>query len=95
VEVAHRGAIRRLGAGSEVILSLGAIHTPKVLMRSGIGDEDELRGIGIPVSNICPASGEISRIMLALTVSGRIANQTVVLWSKRLSSRRVRPSWTH
>src|SRR5262249_12211376 len=42
VKIALQGATRRIGAGSEVILSLGAIHTPKVLMQSGIGDQDEL-----------------------------------------------------
>ena len=38
-----KGKAHRIGAGVEVILSLGAIHTPKVLMQSGIGDEQELR----------------------------------------------------
>ena len=37
VEVIHGGAIRRVTADAEVVLSLGAIHTPKVLMQSGIG----------------------------------------------------------
>jgi choline dehydrogenase len=32
-----------------VILSLGAINTPKVLMQSGIGPEKELRKHGIPI----------------------------------------------
>src|SRR5437867_5065212 len=32
VEVAYEGKIRRIGAESEIVLSLGAIHTPKVLM---------------------------------------------------------------
>jgi len=36
-------------AGSEVVLSLGAIQTPKVLMRSGIGDTEQLRSFGIGV----------------------------------------------
>jgi choline dehydrogenase len=39
VEIAYRSAIYRIGAAVEVVLSLGAIHTPKVLMQSGIGDE--------------------------------------------------------
>jgi choline dehydrogenase len=36
VEVAHDGKVLRIGARLEVVLSLGAINTPKVLMQSGI-----------------------------------------------------------
>jgi choline dehydrogenase len=43
------GKTQRIGARLEVILSLGAIHTPKVLMQSGIGDEVELKRLGIPL----------------------------------------------
>ena len=43
VEIAYNGKIRRIEARFEVVLSLGAIHTPKVLMLSGIGDEAELQ----------------------------------------------------
>src|SRR6201981_3453423 len=39
VEIAFDGKIQRLTAGLEVVLSLGAMHTPKVLMLSGIGDQ--------------------------------------------------------
>jgi choline dehydrogenase len=49
VEFVHDGELRSVGAGSEVVLSLGAIHTPKVLMQSGIGDWAELRRHGIRV----------------------------------------------
>jgi len=49
VEIVHDGKVRRIAAGVEVVLSLGAIHTPKVLMLSGIGDQAELRRQGIPV----------------------------------------------
>jgi choline dehydrogenase len=58
VEIDHKGAIRRIGAGSEVILSLGAIHTPKVLMQSGIGDQHELHGVGIPIVEHLPGVGQ-------------------------------------
>jgi choline dehydrogenase len=49
VEVQYGGSTLVIGAESEVVLSLGAIHTPKVLMCSGIGDETELRRAGIPM----------------------------------------------
>jgi choline dehydrogenase-like flavoprotein len=58
VEIDHQGAIRRIGARSEVILSLGAIHTPKVLMQSGIGDERELHRVGIPIVQHLPGVGQ-------------------------------------
>ncbi|MBD2468905.1 GMC family oxidoreductase [Nostoc sp. FACHB-145] len=58
VEIAYRDAIYRIGAAVEVVLSLGAIHTPKVLMQSGIGDENELRRFGIPVVQHLPGVGQ-------------------------------------
>ncbi|MEP0884066.1 GMC family oxidoreductase N-terminal domain-containing protein [Trichocoleus sp. ST-U3] len=58
VEIAYRGAIYSIGAAVEVVLSLGAIHTPKVLMQSGIGDETELRRFGIPVVQHLPGVGQ-------------------------------------
>lgn len=49
VEVVQDSRLRRYWATTEVILSLGAINTPKVLMQSGIGPEDELGCHGIRV----------------------------------------------
>jgi choline dehydrogenase len=57
VEIVHRGVARRIGATFEVVLSLGAIHTPKVLMLSGIGDETELGRHGIPLLQHLPGVG--------------------------------------
>ncbi len=57
VEVAHDGKVQRIKAGFEVVLALGAIHTPKVLMLSGIGDQAELRRLGIPVVTDLPGVG--------------------------------------
>ena len=58
VEVALDGKIQRITAGLEVVLSLGAIHTPKVLMLSGIGDEEELQRLGISVVQHLPGVGQ-------------------------------------
>lgn len=49
VEFVRLGRVHTVAARSEVVLSLGAINTPKTLMLSGIGDEEELRNHGIPV----------------------------------------------
>lgn len=57
VEFRHRGMAHAIRASSEVVLSLGAIHTPKVLMYSGIGDSTDLREFGIPVRQHLPGVG--------------------------------------
>jgi choline dehydrogenase len=49
VEFVHDGGSTTVEAKHEVILSTGAINTPKLLMLSGIGPERELRKHGIPV----------------------------------------------
>jgi choline dehydrogenase len=58
VEIALDGKIQRITAGLEVVLSLGAMHTPKVLMLSGIGDQAELQRLGIPVVQHLPGVGQ-------------------------------------
>jgi choline dehydrogenase len=55
VEAIVNGERRQFYAQREVILSLGAINTPKVLMQSGIGPADELERHGIRV--IQPLAG--------------------------------------
>jgi len=58
VEFARDGKVQRIHAGGEVVLSLGAIHTPKVLMLSGIGDQAELQRLGISVVQHLPGVGQ-------------------------------------
>ena len=58
VEIAFNGKIQRITAGLEVVLSLGAMHTPKVLMLSGIGDQSELQRTGVPVVQHLPGVGQ-------------------------------------
>ena len=58
IEFGYEGKIHRIGARCEVVLSLGAMHTPKVLMLSGIGDAAELRRLGIPLIQHLPGVGQ-------------------------------------
>lgn len=57
VEALRDGSLQRFTAGREVILSLGTINTPKVLMQSGVGPQDELRRHGIPLVQHLPGVG--------------------------------------
>jgi len=57
VEFRNKGKLLRLEATREVIVSLGAILTPKLLMQSGIGDQAELRKFDIPIVQHLPGVG--------------------------------------
>lgn len=46
VEVETDGRIERIGA-DRVVLSAGAVHTPGILLRSGIGPREEVRRLGV------------------------------------------------
>lgn len=58
VEVMQNGRRTRITAECEVILSMGAINTPKLLMQSGIGPEEELQPHGISVIQSLPGVGQ-------------------------------------
>lgn len=58
VEVILNGRLQTFGATREVILSLGAVNTPKVLMQSGLGPERELKQHGINVRQHLPGVGQ-------------------------------------
>lgn len=58
VEVRHAGAVKRIDARQEVILSAGALKTPQLLMLSGIGPEDELSAHGIEPVHALPGVGQ-------------------------------------
>ncbi|GGH36957.1 GMC family oxidoreductase [Microbacterium album] len=48
------GTARMLAPGGEVLLSAGAMHSPAILMRSGIGPEGVLREIGVAPLSVLP-----------------------------------------
>ena len=57
VEYAHDGARATASVAREVILSAGALESPKLLMLSGVGPADHLRALGIDVVADRPSVG--------------------------------------
>ena len=58
VEFTRRGRLQRVRAEREVVLSAGAVGSPRLLMLSGVGDADALRRIGVDVVAHRPGVGE-------------------------------------
>ncbi|WBP96331.1 GMC family oxidoreductase N-terminal domain-containing protein [Mycolicibacterium neoaurum] len=57
VEFTRDGRLRRGFAETEVILSAGAVDTPRLLLLSGVGPASELESVGIPVHHHLPGVG--------------------------------------
>ncbi|KAJ5720414.1 glucose-methanol-choline (gmc) oxidoreductase [Penicillium malachiteum] len=57
-EFIHSGERYVLKATKEIILAAGAMHTPKILELSGVGDRHRLDDLGIPVIHDLPGVGE-------------------------------------
>lgn len=58
IEYLRDGATHQAYAAGEVILSAGALDTPRLLMRSGVGPAAHLRELGLPVVLDLPGVGE-------------------------------------
>lgn len=58
VEVLHAGASETIRARREVIVCGGAMASPGILERSGVGDAQRLTKLGIPVVHDSPEVGE-------------------------------------
>ena len=58
VDFVQRGKQYTVNANKEIILSSGAINTPKLMMLSGIGDERQLQKHGIDVKINLPGVGK-------------------------------------
>ncbi len=82
VELFAGGHARRLVARREVLLCAGAIHSPQLLMLSGIGPADELRALGIEVQADLPGVGGNyhDHPALALTLEMRDSTSYGLSW---------------
>ncbi|MGA8230498.1 MAG: FAD-dependent oxidoreductase [Candidatus Acidiferrales bacterium] len=58
VKLMTDGAVKDIAADKEVILTAGAINSPKLLMLSGVGEAKALRSLGIDVVENLPGVGE-------------------------------------
>jgi choline dehydrogenase-like flavoprotein len=58
VEVFRNGASEVIHAAREVIVTAGAIGSPKLLLQSGIGPADHLRNVGVSITHDLPGVGE-------------------------------------
>jgi choline dehydrogenase-like flavoprotein len=58
VRYRQHGELKEVRANSEVVLAAGAVATPTILERSGIGDAQRLQTLGIPVVKHLPGVGE-------------------------------------
>ena len=58
VEIVENGQVKRIDAGTEVIVTAGAIGSPKLLMLSGIGPAAHLREVGVDVVHDLPGVGQ-------------------------------------
>ncbi|MFE0015572.1 GMC family oxidoreductase [Mesorhizobium sp. NPDC059054] len=65
------GEIRHFHARREIIVSSGAIGSPSLLLRSGIGPADELRAIGIEPVHDLPGVGKNFHDHMHVSIAGR------------------------
>ncbi|MBC3478010.1 GMC family oxidoreductase [Pseudomonas taiwanensis] len=66
------GTVREVRARREVILSAGALNTPKLLQISGVGPVDVLQEIGVPVVHALEGVGRNLRDHYAVRMVSRI-----------------------
>ncbi|MGQ7932318.1 GMC family oxidoreductase [Paraburkholderia sp. D1E] len=85
VEYERGGVVTIAYASEEVILSAGAIGSPKILLLSGIGDAGQLRQHGLPVNCDLPGVGlnlqEHPGVLLSAEVNVRTYNVETDAWS--------------
>jgi choline dehydrogenase-like flavoprotein len=59
VRFEKKGKIYQVKATKEIILSAGSVNSPQLLMLSGVGPEDHLKSLGIPVIQNLPVGDNL------------------------------------
>lgn len=77
VEVQIEGRIERIEAG-EIILSAGAVGSPHLLLRSGLGRAEELEAVGVPVVHDAPGVGRNLQDHPCVPVAWRTPLKTIL-----------------
>ncbi|GFM30567.1 GMC family oxidoreductase [Novosphingobium sp. PY1] len=72
VEATVKGQPHRLDCSGEIVVSCGAMESPLLLQRSGIGDADRLAAAGIPVIAHSPDVGERMIEHLSISIPYRL-----------------------
>lgn len=82
VDYVHAGRATRARVTREVLLAAGAIHSPRLLMLSGLGPADYLRKVSIPVVADLQGVGRNlqDHVHLPMVVRTREARPTPSLW---------------
>lgn len=89
VRVLRGGAVETVHAAREVVLCAGAVGSPHILLLSGVGPADRLKGVGVAVARDLAGVGENlqdhfhyrsrTEITEPITVHGRTAEETAAL----------------
>lgn len=84
VEYQQDGAIHRVQASTEVIVSAGALASPKLLMLSGIGPAEHLRSHGIRVVLDLPGVGQnlLDHLLVRVSYGAQFEQPVPVLISE-------------
>jgi 5-(hydroxymethyl)furfural/furfural oxidase len=83
VELAIEGGVTSTFTAGEVVLACGAIHTPALLQRSGIGDGRGLQRLGIKVIADSPAVGRNLQEHPQIAVTSYLVPEARQPWSLR------------
>jgi choline dehydrogenase len=76
IEFTRDGAVRQLRARREVIIACGAIGSPALLLRSGIGPPEHLTDCGLKVTHALPGVGANLHDHAAINVSKLVSIPT-------------------